>query len=346
MSYWGRVMIIVGACIIGFFLLYYLFHRLVHRFLKGFINKRFEGEPGLKYFKAEDFRYIKTKPITFKSDKTKLNGYIYYKGRLNYDKMIVFFHGFGAGHEAYTKEIVKLVRTTKLPVIAFDHTACGNSEGKKLGSLTQFLIDGYFFFQFIKEGREFTNTKFILVGHSMGGYVAGCLPNFVHNENIERVVLLAPVNSIIDIYAKYSLKSEFYLWHIERAEKRYYKQFANQKLLDNLKEHKLPTLIIHGLLDDVVSYEEQILPIVKYANEVEFIRPVIYDNKGHQVYLTSNAQDELDIMFRKLKKVRRSASKKKKQAFFDSIDYDAIGEDDEEVFSLINNFIKEEVNNG
>jgi pimeloyl-ACP methyl ester carboxylesterase len=342
MDYWAKVLLIVGIVIICIFLFYVLFFVFIYSLIGVFFNKRQEGVPGLKYFTVKDFPDLSYIPIAFKSGKNTLNGAIYYKGELDYSRMIAFFHGFGSGHYAYMKEINRLINENNLPVITFDYTASGISEGKKVKGLTQYLIDAYYFFAYLKDEGKYRDTSFILIGHSMGGYVSGCIHTFVKDTfHIERLVLMAPVNSINETYLHYSVHSDFYLSYMEMRERGKFKQFANVTVLDSLKENHVPTLLFHGREDKVVIYEDQILPIVNYAQTVDYIRPVIYDNKGHQVYFTKRADDAFDRVFREIHKINKSKDKAKREAYYNAIDYDVISEDDPEVFNVIKSFIRD-----
>lgn len=340
MDYWTIVLISVGGAIVLFFVLYYLYIRFLYGLTRIPFIRRADGLKDIKYFTADDFENIKTRDFSFKSDKNTLRGFIYYKDKLDYKRVIVFFHGYGAGHHAYTKEIIKLVEETSLPVLAFDYTASGISDGKRTGAPEQFLIDGFNLFDFLSGEAKFKNTTFIFGGHSMGGYVAGVLPMFLKDVKVESIFLLAPINSIKRLYMNKLSQSVVFETYIEVRSKRKYKDFANVTLLDAIKKHQIPTLLVHGLKDELISYSLDIEEIVNYANNVQYIRPVIYEKKGHNVYLTRRSEELLNDTINGLRKVQRTKIKSKINEYSQSIDYDKIGEDDEEVFALIKQFIE------
>ena len=340
MDYWTIVLISVGGAIVGFFLLYYLYIRFLYALTRIPFLRRADGLKDLKYFTAEDFENIKTRDFSFKSDKNTLRGFIYYKGKLDYKRVIVFFHGYGAGHHAYTKEIIKLVEDTNLPVLALDYTASGISEGKRTGAPEQFLIDGYNLFDFLSGESKFKNTTFIFGGHSMGGYVAGVLPMFLKDVKIEKIFLLSPLNSIKRLYMSKLSQSVVFETYIEVRSRRKYKDYANITVLDALKKHQIPTLLIHGLKDPLIPYLGDIEEIVNFANKVEYIRPVIYEKKGHNVYLTRRSEELLNDTIMGLRKVQKTRIRSKINEYTQSIDYDKIGEHDEEVFELIKQLVE------
>ena len=75
--------------------------------------RRYDGNPNLRYFQAEDFEGLKAEPVSFGSGDATLRGYIYsYDGDAK--GAVIFSHGFGAGHRAYTTEIDALARDVLL----------------------------------------------------------------------------------------------------------------------------------------------------------------------------------------------------------------------------------------
>ena len=66
---------------------------------------RCDKNPLLKYFTAEDFN-LTAKPVQVNKGKYALNGAIYTKqGVDKKPTLVIFCHGMGAGHAAYTTEI-------------------------------------------------------------------------------------------------------------------------------------------------------------------------------------------------------------------------------------------------
>ena len=97
------------------------------------LNKRCEGNENLKYLKAKNFDNLNAHPISSKSDEGQtLNGFLYSGAKIDkYKALIVFSHGMGAGHLAYTTEINYFAQKGYL-VLAYDNTGTCESEGKKL----------------------------------------------------------------------------------------------------------------------------------------------------------------------------------------------------------------------
>ena len=70
----------------------------LYAFTKMF-GRRYDGNPYVHYFTAEDFEGLRAQPFSFYSDGSKLNGYIYRSDLWQGPSkgIVVFSHGFGAG---------------------------------------------------------------------------------------------------------------------------------------------------------------------------------------------------------------------------------------------------------
>ena len=103
------------------------------------VNKRCEGDENLKYLKAKNFDNLNALPVNFKSYKGQtLNGFLYSCAKVDsYKGLIVFSHGMGAGHLAYTTEINYFAQKGYM-VLAYDNTGTCTSEGKKIKELLDF----------------------------------------------------------------------------------------------------------------------------------------------------------------------------------------------------------------
>ena len=73
---------------------------------RNFFGKRLSGNPLVRYFEAKDFEGLTAEPVRFKSYKgVELRGFWYKKEGVEPRAVVVFAHGYGAGHLAYTTEI-------------------------------------------------------------------------------------------------------------------------------------------------------------------------------------------------------------------------------------------------
>ena len=116
-----------------------------------YFRRRYDGNPNLKYFTADDFQHLEAEPISFPSDKRQiLRGYIYRSNQIRAEGLIIFSHGYGAGHLSYTTEINTLAQAGFV-VLAYDATGCVGSDGKYFGGFDQGPIDLRFAIKFAKE---------------------------------------------------------------------------------------------------------------------------------------------------------------------------------------------------
>ena len=119
------VVAIVCAAVALIVLLLFAIAVLSEKFAFG---TRSDKNPLLKYFTAEDFG-LSVQPVALSKG---LNGLIYSKKDApQKDKLIIFCHGMGPGHIAYTTEIAYFCNFG-YPVLAVDSRGCNLSEGKNL----------------------------------------------------------------------------------------------------------------------------------------------------------------------------------------------------------------------
>ena len=154
---------------------------------------RYDGEPYIRYFSAADFPGLGDGPFRFGSGENTLSAHRYaYGGERG--ELIVFFHGIGAGHRAYMREIELLCRRG-YTVIAYDNTGCAESGGADIGGFSQGLADAYAALAFLKKTGELNKyERFFVMGHSWGGYAAANVPAFF--EGIGKAVAISGFLSV------------------------------------------------------------------------------------------------------------------------------------------------------
>lgn len=147
---------------------------LVTLYLRHVIRKmasvRSDYIPSLPYYRAEDFG-LKAEKFSFVSDGRVLCGFKYKNAKGPFKAAITLFHGVGAGHRAYLREIAMLASNGYL-VYAFDNTGSGESEGRDVISLTHVNRDLEAYFAYLDADKESIGLKRYAVGHSWGGYAA------------------------------------------------------------------------------------------------------------------------------------------------------------------------------
>lgn len=136
---------------------------------------RYDGNPKLRYENAADYG-CSAKKFEFRSGDNILRGEKVFFGDIaSCKEAIVFFHGAGAGHTAYEKEIAFFAKRGYL-VYAYDNTGCMESEGKEVGNLAQSVWDAEAFFDYLKSDEDFKGRPIYAIGHSWGGLaLTSCL---------------------------------------------------------------------------------------------------------------------------------------------------------------------------
>ncbi len=248
---------------------------------------RYDGNPKLRYETAEEAG-CNSKPFSFYSGKNLLRGEKLYVGDIaKCQKALVFFHGIGAGHTAYTLELSFFAKKGYL-VYAFDNTGCMWSEGKEVGDLAQSVGDVNAFFTYLKQDKDFHGQPLFALGHSWGGVsVLHCL-----NEDIPvlKCVSLSGATPLVDFYTSAEKKMPDWL---KKPIAAYLKRKYGKAVVEDinlLTTTKKPFLYLYGDQDDLVLRSSSHLTIGKYAktNSCVEIRPI--KGKRHNSYWTEKTE--------------------------------------------------------
>ena len=309
------------------------------------VNKRCEGDDNLKYLKAKNFDNLNALPISFKSDKQQtLNGFLYSSAKVDtYKGLIVFSHGMGAGHLAYTTEINYLAQKGYI-VLAYDNTGTCTSEGKKIKGFAQGIIDLKYALDFVKTRDDLKDLSVLLVGHSWGAYSVSNVSALNPSVEIKGIVAFSPFNSmnklIRDIAkqktkANLSILSPFFdIINFIRFGKA-----GNLRSCDSINSNSIPTLIMHGGNDMQVTLKNSPVGKKHKIQDNPNARTVLYDSKYHNVYLAKEAEQYLNDTFAKIE----SLSKNSPEAYeiYQNIDYSLITKEDLSVMETVSSFLEE-----
>lgn len=296
---------------------------LIFAFICEFIvfGKRCDKNPLLKYFTAEDFG-LSAEPVSLPKG---LNGFLYKKNEPARE-LIVFCHGMGAGHLAYTTEIAYFCNLG-YAVLAVDYRGCNLSEGKNLKGMYSGVKTAIAAIDYARSVIK--PDKLFLVGHSWGAYSALCASA---KRKVDKVVAISAPDTPSKIMQEGAgsaisrpfaaiLRPFFYLV-----------EFFNFGAKGNLsaskcaKKNGAPTLLIHGDKDKVVSVKKS-----AYGNaEGENITKLLARGKAHNPYNTVNAEKQLSELSAKLRAGERD---------FTGFDFSAATEEDKEVMRAISEFI-------
>lgn len=308
------------------------------------IGKRCEGDENLKYLKAKNFDNLNARPIDFKSDKGQtLNGFLYSSAKVDsYKALVVFSHGMGAGHLAYTTEINYFAQKGYL-VLSFDNTGTCESEGAKINGFAQGIIDLKFALEFVKSRDDLKDMPIILVGHSWGAYSV-CNVSAITDIEIKGIVAFSPFNSmnkLIRDIAKtktklnLSILSPFFdLINLLRFGKT-----GILRTCDTINDNSIPTLVMHGGNDMQVTVKNSPVGKPHKIKDNENARTVLYESKFHNVYLAKDAEQYLNDTFAKIETLGKDSPEA--YEVYQNIDYALITKEDLNVMETALSFMEE-----
>lgn len=312
-----------------------------------YFHRRYNGNPNLKYFAAEDFPGLTAEPISFASDRGEaLRGFLYSKKNMSPVGLIIFSHGYGAGHLSYTTEINTLAKAGFV-VLAYDGTACVSSDGKYFRGFDQGPSDLKCALRFAKNDERL--RKFggcVLVGHSWGGFT---VMNTVNESWVKGAVSMcgflggASVMSQLAAGQTKNMCARFF-WPVFLPFFFFlnflsFGKHANLNSLKSLKSTDKPVLLLYGGSDKTVFYPNNGKKLKEGLSDKKNVRFLLYEEKGHNVYLTKNAEEKMHEVFGRIASVAKKDKDKAKE-MYKQIDYFEITKEDESVMSEIVSFCR------
>lgn len=295
---------------------------------------RCDKNPLLTYF---DYSEADTSaiPVSVERGNEALNGYIY---NLNGGKdLIIFCHGLGPGHIAYTTE-VKFFCQSGYTVLALDYRGCNLSSGKSIRGLYSGVDAVISAVQFARGDERLKGRKIFTVGHSWGGYSALCATKYVPVDGA--VAISAPLTPVKTVYypASASLTKPVAallcpFWYVINAFKFGFR--GNLNAAKCVKNSGVPALIIHGDGDTVVP-----LKISAYGQaEGDNIRKYLAVGKNHNPYNSPSAQKLMCELSARIANLRKMSDEEK--LYFKNFDYVAATQEDGEVMNTILRFLQD-----
>ena len=308
-------------------------------------SKRCEGNENLKYLKAKNFDNLNALPIDFKSDKGQvLRGFLYSSAKVdNYKALIVFSHGMGAGHLAYTTEINYLAQKGYL-VLAYDNTGTCTSEGDKLYGFAQGVIDLKHALKFVKTQDDLKELPLLLCGHSWGGYSVCNVSAIAENTEIKGIVAFSPFNSMnklirdnakLQTKVNLSVFSPFFdIINLIRFGKT-----GVLRSCDSIDSNEIPTLVLHGGNDLQVTLKNSPVGRKHEIKNNPNARTILCDSKFHNVYLAKDAEQYLNDTFAKIATLGENSPEA--YEIYQNIDYSLITKEDLTIMDTVNDFFEE-----
>ncbi|HIY96710.1 MAG TPA: lysophospholipase [Candidatus Borkfalkia excrementigallinarum] len=332
-------LIILFCILLAFFLIMFVLSLKVQFSI---YNKRYDGNKNLRYFSAGDFQGLLAESIEFSSDKGQtLRGYLYRDANTKSPKaLIIFSHGYGAGHTAYTTELNYFVRAG-FWVLAYDGTGCVLSEGRNLKGFDQGVIDLRYAIRYVNKEPRFAPLKKILVGHSWGGF---SVMNAVGEDGIGGAVAICGFISGAKVLAQNSIGRKIPAltfaveWFLKLFARISFGKNANQNSIRSLQATEKPIFLLYGSEDRTVSFPKNGEVMKKTFQSSDHVKILICKGKAHNPYLSMSAEKTMKETFSQIAKMKKKDSVAAK-ILYEAIDYSKITEEDPEIMREIVSFI-------
>lgn len=336
-------MIYIPIAIIVILLIFFFLAKTIMDFAG--ISKRCEGNENLKYLKAKNFDNLNARPVDFKSDKGQtLNGFLYSSAKVDdYKALIVFSHGMGAGHLAYTTEINYFAQKGYL-VLAYDNTGTCTSEGEKLYGFAQGVIDLKHALDFVKSRDDLKDMPLLLLGHSWGAYSVCNVSAITPVKDIKGIVAFSPFNSMNKLLrdnAKQQTKMNLSVFSpfFDIINLLRFGKAGILRSCDTIDNNSIPTLILHGGNDLQVTLRNSPVGLKNRISNNPNARTVLYESKYHNVYLAKDAEQYLNDTFAKIATLGENSPEA--YEIYQNIDYALITKEDLTVMETANSFFEE-----
>ncbi len=308
-----------------------------------FFGRRYDGNPHVRYFSAEDFEGLEAQPVSFLSDGgQRLHGYIYSSRLAEKDcGVAVFSHGFGAGHRAYTTEIDALARAG-FTVLAYDDTGCAESEGKCLRGFDQGPADLLSALRFAALDERLRGRPTVLFGHSWGAFsVLTALPRA---EGVKGAAALCGFVSSAGVVSQtvfgrvWPCRAPFFaffrLWEFLRFGRR-----AGRNAKRALEKVRCPVFLCYGARDAVVPFFGNGKKMLRAFTGQANVRTLLCENKGHNVYLTEDAERYMNETFASIgAQVKKDPSRAAE--LYGAVDYRRMTAEDGAVMGEVLSFLQ------
>lgn len=318
-----------------------IFEKKVLAYYNKTLLKRHDPDGTLYYFSKDDFPGLSVCEHSFLGDKgQRLAAYVYHRGEIRRDKIIIFEHGMGCGHAAYLREINEITERG-YTVFTYDHTGTLRSEGEHIYGFSQSLSDLDRAVRYVRSLEDFKDSDISVIGHSWGGYSTMNI-TAIHPE-ISHVVALSGFLSPEVIQAQVlSGLLKFYRKAIYKSECDAFPDYAHYDARSTLKGTRAKALIIHSRDDHTCLFDKQFEVLRAAVGDNKNVEFLAIDGKGHNPNFTYDAvayRNECIKDLRARLKKKQLSTDEEKAAFVASYDWVRMTEQDKELWDKIFDFI-------
>ena len=187
-------------------------------------------------------------------DELTLAGYLYRCDKSTArDTLVVLAPGFHAGGDNYLWQ-TKALLDRGWSVFSFDPSGSCESSGDSYVGFPQEVLDLNATLEYIEENDRFGYGSLALLGHSRGGYAAGCVLGYGHD--IDAVVTVSGVNSAMEGIMGYSTSAigplaygnYGFLWLYQAM--LFGADVTNLSAYEQIMDSGIPALVVHGTADE------------------------------------------------------------------------------------------------
>ncbi len=320
-----------------------IFNNIATKIRKMVLGTRFDDNHTLHYFSCDDYENMVQEKFEFVSNGLKLQGYLYQVNPKLHKGNLIFVHGMGVGHIQYTNDIHHYCKLG-YDVYTFDGQGCLASEGT-MDFFSNYIRNLDDFFNYLKTKEELKNEKFVLVGHSLGGYAVNVISKF-HSQDISYIVSFSGFNNVKQLMEDKLVPS------LKFIGKFIAKDLAKQDK-KNAPEYHLSTdkviletspniLFIHGEKDKVVKKETTYDVFKNKLYNLKTTHFMLVKDRFHNPYVSKESANYFKKTrddFNKLASEYKTIPEDKLHEYYESLDYKLMVELDEKVMNVIDKFI-------
>jgi uncharacterized protein len=271
-----------------------LLYLLIVSFMRHDVIHRWDGSPAFPYWSAKDLG-VGEENFSFVSGRWMLSGSRYFVGPGPYKALVVFYHGIGAGRNAYVEPICDLAKQGYL-VYAFDNTGSMQSEGPSLYGLGQIVNDEKAFYRWLDQDPKAQGLDRYSVGHSWGGYAA--LVSGMPEYKVKKIVSIAGFNSVSDEYRfspetpHSALMVGLYRLYLRNA----LGKAGDLSAVEVLKKSTAKVLYIQGDQDKMVTPEAGMKALQKGLPGKKEMSYLIVKGQGHICFMSPESENYINSL--------------------------------------------------
>ena len=321
---------------------------LARRIIATAFGSRCEGTPGAKYFQASDFEGLDTVPVSFQSmQNEQLRGF-FYTSRLWEGAprgILIWVHGMGGGHTAYTTEINTFAKAG-YQVLGYDNTGTMLSDGPALRGLPQALQDLSSAYDYVRANNP-ADLPIYLAGHSWGAYAVCAFLQL--GKPVDGVIALSPMENPVTVMAALASQTtgkklgflKPFLFACTLAD---FGQYALYRPSYGLQRTKTPVLLMHGTQDTTVPESLSPLAFRTFFEKNPAVQILLVPGKAHNVYVTAAAQQAMLDYFEAYTRLKAQYNGNPpaiaEERFIESGDFRKMTEEDPDIIRMLLEFLE------